>query len=256
VTHALDSFQRLTKSINDNKNTKRFEETLKTAEYKKEPNALYLMGKSYFNGNSGYEKNFNLAYKYLKEAADLDHLEAIYLLSELLLEKLKRSEEGFQYCLKASERGHLAATRQLIDLYTYGHGCERDEAKARRISNRLSSIYDSNKEIILEYIFNKELKKISDSIGNLNNLGNLGKELCEFEKKHNLDQNGLNLMDRIKRWAKFKLKDENNVISEMFENFLNICETADVHRSNVSLCELMPKLVGSAKNGNLFNIYR
>lgn len=249
---ALESFQRLTKSINDNKNTKRFEETLKTAEYKKDPNALYLMGKSYFNGKSEYKKDFNLAYKYLKEAADLDHLEAIYLLSELLLEKLKRSEEGFQYCLKASERGNLEATRKLIDLYTYGHGCERDEAKARRISNRLSSIYGSNKEIILEYMFNKE---ITDSIGNLDNLVNLGEELCEFEKKHNLGQNGLNLMDRMKRFVKFKLKDENNVISEIFVNVLNSCETDDVHRSNLSLCELMPKLVGSAKNGNLLNIY-
>lgn len=210
----------------------------------------------YFNGKSGYEKDFNLAYKYLKEAADLDHLEAIYLLSYLLLEKLKRSEEGFQYCFKASERGHLEAIRQLIDLYTYGHGCERDEAKAGRISNRLSSMYGPNKEdILLKYMLNKEMKKISDSIGNLDNLGNIGEELCEFEKKHNLDQNGFNLMDRIKRLTKFKLKDESNVISEIFVNFLNSFETDGVHRSNLSLCELMPKLVGSAKNGNLHNIY-
>ena len=202
-------------------------------------------------GKSGYEKDFNLAYKYLKEAADLDHLEAIYLLSYLLLEKLKRSEEGFQYCFKASEKGHLEATRQLVDLYTYGHGCERDEAKARRISNRLMSIYGPNEEDIFKYNLNKEMKK---NTGSISNLGNIGEELCEFEKKHNLDQNGLNLTDRIKRLAKFKLKNESNVISEIYVNFLNSFETDDVHRSNLSLCELMPKLVGSAKNGNLLNI--
>lgn len=57
------------------------------------------------------------------------------------------------------------------------------------------------------------------------------------------------------RLVKFKLKDENNIISEIFVNVLNSCETDDVHRSNLSLCELMPKLVGSATNGNLLNIY-
>lgn len=136
VPNALEAFQHLALSLSDNSTSVlKFEQTLDEADARNDPNALFLKGQNYMLGQFGFEKNTELAYVYLKEAADChDHLESIYLLSQLLLSEVKVCE-GFKYCRKAAEKGHSLAQIQLAELYAYGHGCERDEAEARRLVN-------------------------------------------------------------------------------------------------------------------------
>lgn len=223
----LSALQGLTRAINDKETKKRFDETLKTAENNKDPNALFLLGENYLNDDN--KKDLDLAYKNLKEASDLNNLEATYLLSDLLLNKLKRSEEGFEYCLKASERGHLSASRDLIDLYAFGHGCERDEAKARRIANRVTLRDEFNHDSNNKHI--GIVKNIDETI-------RIGKEVCEFEEKEEfVTKSALNLTERLSMYILNKEKFVNRLFNKQFGSILY----------------WIPEVVNRAKKGSEFS---
>ena len=260
---ALSALQRLTRTINDKKTNKRFDETLKTAENNKNPGALFLLGKSYLKEDNF--KAFDLAYKYLKEASDLNLLEATYLLSDLLLNKLKRSEEGFEYCLKASERGHITASRCLIDLYAYGHGCERDEEKARRIANRVSLTYKSmlnNKNESIKIVIKDEsaFNIVKDSVENIDSTIETGRKLCEFEEKENLSKDGLSLTDRLNRFIGNKIDErsqnrnqKSDSFMETFKQFVlkDIPDPKPTNRVRYSIFDWMPHVQILAQKGLL-----
>lgn len=270
MPQAFEQFQLLTRSINEKQTYKLFDDTLKELVSKKDTNALFLLGLNYLDGNSGYEKDLNLAYKYLKEAAELNHVEATFQLSKLLLDKLKRSEEGFQYCLKASEKGDLEASRQLMNLYAFGHGCERDETNARRIAirvaNRIKKLNEADELIIPEK--NNTLSKdsiikpgkLKESIPKnyIEKTIEFGKKLCEFEEKENLSKSGLNIDERMYRFLEYNTDTEQK---DKFGNFLKMCkdfsnspDVKPIKEPQQFIFEWMPKMIELAENGNL--IYR
>jgi TPR repeat protein len=261
MPNGLLALQRLTRAINDKKTNKRFDETLKIAEKNKDPDALFLLGQNYLKEDNF--KVFDLAYKYLKEASDLNHLEATYLLSDLLLNKLKRNEEGFEYCLKASERGHVIAARNLINLYAFGHGCERDEAKARRMANRVSLIYNSmlnyknesnQNEKKNEWSFNME----KHNVENIESIIKIGRELCEFEEEESLYKDGLRYKDRLYRYfvKKFDRDCENRIqksdtFMKAFKQFIlnDIPDPKATNQVRSSIFDWMPHVQILAQKG-------
>jgi hypothetical protein len=208
--------------------SKKFELTLKIAEIKKDPNALFLLGENYFKDDN--KKDLELAYKYLKEASDLNHLEATYLLSDLLLNTLRRAKEGFEYCLKASERGHISASRDLIDLYAFGHGCERDEAKARRIVSRVTLRDEFN---------HNSNNKLIGIVKNIDETIKIGKEVYEFEEKEEfVTKSALNLTERLSMYILNKEKFVNRLYNKQFG----------------SIFYWIPEVVNRAKKGSNFHL--
>jgi TPR repeat protein len=113
----------------------------------------------------------------------------------LLINDLKRNKEAFEYCLKAAERGILDAQKKLYDLYLYGHGCVRDEEKAKRWYMRTKKL-EKNSNIIfdIDYFIDFE-EKIK-----------LGKELCDFEEKYLINAEGLTILERFNRMRKVLLE--------------------------------------------------
>lgn len=116
-----------------------FQSFLSKQESDQNADGLYVIGANYYKGTNGYMKNLKKAYEYLKRASDMKHHMAKGLLLELLVNDLKRNEEAFECCLQASENplwDSIEVNKLLMKMYAYGHGCKRDEEKARMCFRR------------------------------------------------------------------------------------------------------------------------
>jgi tetratricopeptide (TPR) repeat protein len=143
-----------------------------------------LLGSNHYYGSNGYGKDFAKCYEYLTKAAEQNHLEAIYLLGHVLLYDLRKSKEAFELYLRASKLPHVdvpLVNSTLATLYAKGHGCERNETEARRCFERQKgSQYEED-------------KSVEDTL-------ELGADICNFEKEHNLTTDDMTLNDRAERF--------------------------------------------------------
>lgn len=91
------------------------------------PKALYFLGRAYLDGK-GVQPNLDLAYEYLKKAADLNYAEAAADLGLFLYSGYKFKRDGkkaFPFLLKASELGSDGEVEETIsDCYHYGTAVE------------------------------------------------------------------------------------------------------------------------------------
>jgi TPR repeat protein len=199
---AITALQLITSSLGDKNSAANFEKTLSEAEARKDPNALLLQGTKHMFGEFGVEKNTDIAYSKLKEAADRNDLVSMYQLSQLLLEEMKRNEEGFNYCVKAADNGHRLAQQKLAMLYAYGHGCERDETKARRMAKRSREMNNEN---------NDEEFDIEKIIVH-------GKNMCEFEAKNGLSSIGITCLERSSRYMEHMGDFQSEEMRQLFRD--------------------------------------
>lgn len=170
-------------------------------------NVMYETGRTYMFGNYGKEKNIEMAFMFLKLAADTnEHLESMFLLYQLLSNEMKLEKDGFEYCLKAAEKGHHKAQLQLVELYAYGHGCERDEEKARQMG----------KQAILS---NKDKSTLKNKKYDFEEIIKLGRLVCAFEDSNGLSKNGVTLDSRLSRFvAKTNHLLTDNETNQMINN--------------------------------------
>jgi len=156
----------------------------------------------------------------------------------LLINDLKRNKEAFEYCLKAAERGVLDAQNKLYKLYLYGHGCVRDEEKAKRWYLRTKK-FEKSSNVETDNDFEKENK--------------IGKELCEFEEKSLIENDGLTIMERVERKL-MKTNDENVKINKLFEYFQKMASFQPKpifqFKNNLEISDLLPQLREKAINGS------
>jgi hypothetical protein len=136
---------------------------------------LALLGQNYLFGHGGYTEDLKLAYLFLNQAADQNNASAMYHLSILLRDRLKKNEEGFSYCLRAWQQGYAPASATLAISYAYGHGCQRNEARAREIAPRGSLDIE------------EEIRK--------------GKKICDFEQKNKLNTRDMLIVERCMRYV-------------------------------------------------------
>lgn len=165
----------------------------------------------------------------------------------LLINDLKRNKEAFEYCLIAAERGILDAQNELYKLYVYGHGCIRDEEKAKRWYMRTKKLKkNSNIEFDIDYkeyyeeIFEKKVK--------------IGKELCDFEEKSSINAEGLTIKERLERMLKsVNPNAKSNKIFDFSEKEKTSLESKPISKSSVleSIADCLPILITKAENGSI-----
>lgn len=174
------------------------------------PDALYLMGRNYLKGAGGVSKDFLQAVQYFHQAAALGHTHAQYRMGRVILKYLTTCtpSAAVPYLEKASSSGHLKAQFFLGRLYAYGHGCARDEEKARRLLNRAECV-DTDRHL------------------------ELGRVLCEFEQHTSspmtitdaTNPRYLSIEERLNRLARANLDSLANGNSATM-NFVQQCHDA------------------------------
>jgi len=161
----------------------------------------------------------------------------------LLINDLKRNKEAFEYCLIAAEHGILDAQNELYKLYVYGHGCIRDEEKAKRWYMRTKRLKkNSNIEFDIDYKENFEEKV------------KMGKKLCDFEEKSSINAEGLTIKERLERMLKSVNHDA--ILNKLFENSEKIktsLESRPIFKSSIleSIADWLPILITKAENGSI-----
>ncbi len=233
---ALDKLQ--SNAYGDKSFNQMLSSTIKDSENKKDLNAFFLKAKNYHEGSYGFEKNLDLAYKYYKQAADDGHIESIVGLSRLLNE-LKRNKEAFSYFLIAAEKGVIEAQVRLVDLYALGHGCERDEEKARRWHLRAKKLRE---------IESKEPEMVND----IEKTVEIGIEICNYEKMNHFTSEGFSISERITRFSsKFIENPKIKKILKHFDEIWTAKPSPTVESRLISMIEWFPDLKLRADKGSL-----
>jgi len=209
---ALERLQKLSRSgALGSSIMERTKEKLKITAKKGDPASLYLLGQNYLNGTGGFDKDLLQAERNLREASKAGFAEAHFLLGKLLLD-LKKNEEAIEFIKLAAEKGSAEGQFELGILFAYGHGCARDEAKARRWLNRaknqgITSLNsDDDEEIDADDWVEREIE--------------LGREMFEFETQHKLESIGVSIGERKRRFITSTL-DPKNPATPSFLEFLN-----------------------------------
>ena len=146
------------------------------------------------------------AEKYLRKASELNHCKADFILGSLLLERSK-NEEAFHFINRAADiREDVEAQILLGKLYSFGHGCDRDEKLSRR------------------WLLRADRKKSKSKV-DINETIKAGQKLVEFEDEQNLAKVGMNLQDRWERFmqsfmgnADPKLRVESQSVLDFFRS--------------------------------------
>lgn len=79
-----------------------------------------MLGILYYSGDEGFEKNYELAVEYLQDCADLQYLEAMFLLGECYYygRGIRRDMEKAHLLWKGcAESGHHKALSKLRDCF-------------------------------------------------------------------------------------------------------------------------------------------
>jgi len=166
-------------------------ENLRKLAKKGDPESLYLLGKNYLNGTGGFEKNLRQAERNLKQASKAGFGYAYLPLGKLLLE-LKKNEEAFEFFKLSAEKGSAEGQFELGNLFAYGHGCVRDEAKARRWLNRA-------KQQGLSLQLNSSDGEETPNDDWVEYVVDVGRKLFEFETQQQFNSEGMSIQERKKR---------------------------------------------------------
>jgi len=210
---ALERLQKLSMSgaIGES-NMQRTKENLKKAAEKGDPASLFLLGQNYLSGSGGFEKDLRQAERNLREASKAGYAEAHLPLGKLLLE-LKKNEEAFEIIKLAAEKGSGEGQFELGILFAYGHGCARDEDKARRWLNRakqqwlsLKTNYPDGEDAATEDWVEKEI--------------DYGRETSQFETQQQFKSDGMSIQERKRRFIISEV-DPNDPVSSSFLEFLD-----------------------------------
>jgi len=228
----------------------RTKENLKKAAKKADPGSLFLLGQNYQNGTGGFEKDLIQAEQHLREACKAGYSEANLPLGKLLLE-LKKNEEAFEFIKLAAEKGCDKGQFELGFLYAYGHGCDRDEGKARRWFNRAKQ-----QGLLLTFNFPKRGETSEDDWTWVDRQIDLGKEISEFETQQQLKPKGISIEERKRRFvsSQFDGKDPSTPdYLELLEIGLRNGKSSDtliVRSMNDITLECINELSSRAKNGS------
>jgi len=223
-------------------------ENLKKAGEKGDPSSLFLLGRNYQNGTGGFVKDLLQAELHFREASKAGHVDANLPLGKLLLE-LKKNEEAFQFIKLSAEKGSVEGQFQLGILFNYGHGCARDEAKARRWLNRakqqgvsLQVDKSDGENISRDDWVEKQIE--------------YGRETYEFETQQQLKSEGMSLEDRKLRFISGKLNKTDPATSSLLE-LLHAFPPDAPARPNLNVRKMkgitpkcMKELVSRAENGS------
>jgi len=185
-------------------------ENLQKAAGEGDPLSLFLLGQNYLSGCGGFEKDLSKAERNLREASKAGYSDANLPLGKLLLELMK-NEEAIKFFKLAAEKGSAEGQFELGMLFAYGHGCARDEPKARRWLNRAAqqglSLQHNGEEQPSDDWMEKEI--------------NIGRETIEFENQKQLTSEGMSIPERKARFITSKL-DSNHPATSAYLEYLEI----------------------------------
>jgi len=190
-------------------NMQQTKEILKKSAEEGNPESLFLLGQNYRNGTGGFEKDPSQAERYLAASSKAGYKEAHFQLGKLLLE-LEKNEEAFEFIKLAAEEGSADGQLELGILLAYGHGCVRDEAKARRWLNRAGL-----QGLSLKVIGRDEEDKSTDDWVEVT-IDN-GRETSKFETQHHLTPDGMSIQKRKIRFMTSKLDIKGPASSSFLE---------------------------------------
>ena len=228
---------------------------------KNDTEALVFTGLNYSHGDFGVEKDLNKAYECFKEAVNKGSVDGAFCLSEILFEEMKKNEEGFKYCLEAAEGGSLQAQYKLANLYAYGHGCARDEEKARRMAKRAHRNMDekqNNKSGVTKQEEDKEDLRVGawKNESEVESMIELGKSLCDFEKRNGFGSDGLRLKEREVRYLNsrvdsrlFKSQKETDLFEKVISSEPRVLRPCSGRPMSF---EWLPKIAQAAEKGGFF----
>jgi hypothetical protein len=181
IVDAIASLQRLARSgalgIHDMQVAS---EKLEQAVSKQNPQALFLQGVNYANGEGGVLKDLSMAERYFRKSADMGFNAAQFASAQVLLD-LDRPAEAFAFALKGANGGCHEAQWLVGELYAFGHGCKQDSKEAHRWLRRAQQQRSLEDHVDIE-------KFIED-----------GRSLCEFEVERPLEAKG-SLLERRNRY--------------------------------------------------------
>ena len=246
---ALERLQKLSRSgALGASNMDRTKENLRKAAKKGDPASLSLLGLNYLNGTGGFDKDLQQAERNLKAASQAGYPDAHLPLGKLLLE-LKKNEEAVNFIKFSAEKGSAEGQFELGILFAYGHGCARDEAKARRWLNRAKK-----QGITLKLKLDDEEKTNTDDW--VEKQIDFGRKLVEFEAKQQLKPEGLTVQERKRRFISSKL-DANNPSTSTALEFIEMMSQANRTQPSPkgqSMETLSPKfmneMISRAENGS------
>jgi len=219
-------------------NMQRTNENLKEAAEKGDAESLFLLAQNYLSGAGRFEKDLCQAEKYLREASKANYANALLPLGKLLLE-LKKNEEAIEFIKLAAEKGSAEGQYELGILFAYGHGCARDEGKARRWLNRAKQQGFSlqlNSQDGDEKSTDDWVEKSLD----------LGRDTTEFETQQQLSPEGMSISERKTRFATSTL-DPNDPLTSAY---LECLAGFRPGRRRPLTPDCMNELVSRAKNGS------
>jgi len=226
---------------------KKTKENLEKTALKGDPASVYLLGQNYQNGTGGFVKDLRLAERYLREASKAGYADANLPLGKLLLE-LMNNEEAVEFIKLAAEKGSGEAQFELGLLHAYGHGCARDEDKARRWFNRAKQ-----QGLALKLNSPDGEEAPSDWV---DIQIDYARQTSEFETLQQLKPEGMSIEERKKRFLSSQL-DAKDPASPAYLEFLEIFppggrpDPTPIVRSMKGITpECMKDLLSRAKNGS------
>jgi len=247
---ALNRLQKLTMSGALGGTTmEKTKDNLKKAAKKGDPASVLLLGQNYLNGTGGFDKDLRQAERYLKEASKAGLADAHLPLGKLLLE-LKKNEEAVEFIKLAAEKGSVDGQLELGMLYAYGHGCDRDEGKARRWLNR------AFQQGLSFQLHSHDGEEKSSDVWVEKEIG-YGKEVLDNEIQQKFKSDGLSLQERKRRFITSKV-DPNNPVTSSFLEFLDASfpaggrppPTPNVRSMKGITTKCMDVLMSRARNGS------
>jgi len=174
-------------------------------------------------------------------------------LGKLLLE-LNKNEEAIEFIKLAAEKGSAEGQFELGMLFAYGHGCARDEAKARRWLNRAKNQglslqpKSDEKDIATDNWVEKKI--------------DFAREVLEFEAQKQLKTKGMSILERKKRFVFSELDATNpapdHPATSAYLEFIDAfppgkpaCLSPYIQNMKDITSECWGELVSRAKNGSV-----